>query len=86
MLAKQLITLSKHTVKNVLSPEQSVPSSRPSPSYNSNFLKGIVKLSKMMGDGRQQIAGLQFALDFLNLKTSSVSSLCVNSMRRGNGF
>ncbi len=31
----------------------------------SNILKGVVKLSKMMADGRQQIVGLQFAPDFL---------------------
>lgn len=30
-----------------------------------NILKGVVKLSKMMSDGRQQIVGLQFAPDFL---------------------
>ncbi len=63
--ADQLITLSKHTVKHTLSPEQSVPASRPSSSNYSNILKGIVKLSKMTSDGRQQIVGLQFAPDFL---------------------
>jgi CRP/FNR family transcriptional regulator len=31
----------------------------------SNILSGVVKLSKMMSDGRQQIVGLQFAPDFL---------------------
>ena len=31
----------------------------------SNILSGVVKLSKVMADGRQQIVGLQFAPDFL---------------------
>jgi CRP/FNR family transcriptional regulator len=62
---EQLITLSKHTVKHVLAPEQSVPASRPSSTNYSNILKGIVKLSKLTSDGRQQIVGLQFAPDFL---------------------
>jgi CRP/FNR family transcriptional regulator len=30
-----------------------------------NILKGVVKLTKMMPDGRQQIVGLQFAPDFI---------------------
>jgi CRP/FNR family transcriptional regulator len=30
-----------------------------------NILKGVVKLTKMLQDGRQQIVGLQFAPDFL---------------------
>lgn len=61
----QLVTLSKHTVKHALSPEQSVPASRPASGSYSNILRGIVKLSKMTSDGRQQIVGLQFAPDFL---------------------
>jgi CRP/FNR family transcriptional regulator len=62
---EQLIKLSRHTVKHVLSPEQAVPTSRPASGSYSNILKGIVKLSKMTSDGRQQIVGLQFAPDFL---------------------
>ena len=31
----------------------------------SNILSGVVKLSKLLADGRQQIVGLQFAPDFL---------------------
>lgn len=62
---EQLLTLSRHTVKHTLSPEQAVPASRPASVNYSNILKGIVKLSKMTSDGRQQIVGLQFAPDFL---------------------
>lgn len=43
----------------------------------SNILHGVVKLSKMMADGRQQIVGLQFAPDFMGrpfLKESSLTA------------
>jgi CRP/FNR family transcriptional regulator, anaerobic regulatory protein len=30
-----------------------------------NIMRGVVKLSKMLSDGRQQLVGLQFAPDFL---------------------
>lgn len=32
---------------------------------HSNIMRGVVKLTKLMADGRQQIVGLQFAPDFL---------------------
>lgn len=33
--------------------------------YFANIISGVVKLTKSLGDGRQQIIGLQFASDFL---------------------
>lgn len=33
--------------------------------YFANIVSGVVKLTKSLGDGRQQIVGLQFASDFL---------------------
>jgi CRP/FNR family transcriptional regulator len=41
----------------------------------SNILSGVVKLSKMLSDGRQQIVGLQFAPDFLGRPFKSESGL-----------
>lgn len=35
------------------------------PGYFANIVTGVVKLTKSLGDGRQQIVGLQFASDFL---------------------
>jgi CRP/FNR family transcriptional regulator, anaerobic regulatory protein len=61
----QLIKLSRHTAKHVLQADQVVPASAPGSTRYSNILRGIVKLSKMISDGRQQIVGLQFAPDFL---------------------
>jgi CRP/FNR family transcriptional regulator len=40
-----------------------------------NVLKGVVKLSKMLHDGRQQIVGLQFAPDFLGRPFSRESTI-----------
>lgn len=42
-------------------------------SYFANIVSGVVKLTKSLGDGRQQIVGLQFASDFLGrpFRTSS---------------
>jgi len=61
----QLTHLSRHTTKSTMRPEQEIfPSSGKSHRY-ANILSGVVKLSKLMHDGRQQIVGLQFAPDFL---------------------
>ncbi|MGR3522002.1 MAG: cyclic nucleotide-binding domain-containing protein, partial [Paracoccus sp. (in: a-proteobacteria)] len=35
------------------------------PEHCSNILSGVVKLSKLLPDGRQQVVELQFAPDFL---------------------
>jgi CRP/FNR family transcriptional regulator len=40
-----------------------------------NILNGVVKLTKMMPDGRQQIVGLQFAPDFTGRPFSRESAL-----------
>jgi CRP/FNR family transcriptional regulator, anaerobic regulatory protein len=56
---------SNYTTKHALMADQNVPASNSESRHYSNILKGIVKLSKMTSDGRQQIVGLQFAPDFL---------------------
>jgi CRP/FNR family transcriptional regulator, anaerobic regulatory protein len=61
----ELVALSRHTrVMRHLAGEQVAAESMPIESY-ANVMRGVVKLSKVMGDGRQQIVGLQFAPDFL---------------------
>ena len=61
----QLIRLSKQTSKHNLEAGQEVlKGSEPNERY-ANILKGVVKLTKLTSDGRQQIVGLQFAPDFL---------------------
>lgn len=43
--------------------------------HYSNVMSGVVKLTKTMADGRQQIVGLQFAPDFLGRPFSDESAL-----------
>ncbi|PWJ81007.1 CRP/FNR family transcriptional regulator [Pseudaminobacter salicylatoxidans] len=73
--ADQLVTLSKHSSKyRVAAGEELVADSEHVSTY-SNVLAGVVKLSKMLSDGRQQIVGLQFAPDFLGRPFRTESSL-----------
>ena len=63
--ANQLIELNKQSVrKRVDSGVELIGESRQRDTY-ANIISGVVKLTKMMSDGRQQIVGLQFAPDFL---------------------
>ncbi|MCC0028948.1 MAG: Crp/Fnr family transcriptional regulator [Brucellaceae bacterium] len=61
----QLVHLSKHTSKHVYTSDDEMSSAGSDIQRYSNILRGVVKLSKLMADGRQQIVGLQFAPDFL---------------------
>jgi CRP/FNR family transcriptional regulator, anaerobic regulatory protein len=62
---QQLTELSKHTVKSVVEADQEIAAAGQPMNRHANIMKGVVKLSKLMADGRQQIVGLQFAPDFL---------------------
>lgn len=49
-----------------------------------NILSGVVKLTKLLPDGRQQIVGVQFAPDFLGrpfANTSGVSAVAASTVR-----
>jgi len=71
----QLVTLSKQSSKyHAASGEELIGDSEHVGTY-SNILAGVVKLSKMLPDGRQQIVGLQFAPDFLGRPFKSESAL-----------
>ncbi len=61
----QLVRLSKSTTKHVHAREDELITAGEEPQRYSNVMGGIVKLTKLMADGRQQIVGLQFAPDFL---------------------
>jgi CRP/FNR family transcriptional regulator, anaerobic regulatory protein len=62
---RQLIELSRHTTKSVVEADQEIAAAGQPVKRHANILKGVVKLSKLMADGRQQIVGLQFAPDFI---------------------
>jgi len=61
----ELVALSRHTrvVRHEAGTELAAEAT-PVSSYG-NVMRGVVKLSKVLEDGRQQIVGLQFAPDFI---------------------
>ena len=63
--AEELVTLSRHT-RQVRHDAGAQLSSEDTPitSY-ANVMRGVVKLTKVLEDGRQQVVGLQFAPDFV---------------------
>ncbi len=61
----ELIELSRHTTKVTYPAETDVvPTGQPL-TRHANIMSGVVKLSKLTADGRQQIVGMQFAPDLL---------------------
>jgi CRP/FNR family transcriptional regulator, anaerobic regulatory protein len=77
LTATQLAELNRHSRRRILEGgSELIGQGEPISNY-SNILKGVVKLSKVMADGRQQIVGLQFAPDFLGrpfLEESNISA------------
>ncbi|MEZ5808815.1 MAG: Crp/Fnr family transcriptional regulator [Zhengella sp.] len=61
----QLVSLSKHSVRRKVVPGTELVGEEQDVSQYANVIGGVVKLTKMLSDGRQQIVGLQFAPDFL---------------------
>lgn len=77
MSVVQLIELNRVSTKRQISAGGEVIGQGEQIASYSNIVKGVVKLSKMMADGRQQIVGLQFAPDFMGrpfLKESSLTA------------
>jgi CRP/FNR family transcriptional regulator, anaerobic regulatory protein len=73
----QLTELSRHTKRRKVTGGSEVIGQGEQLNAYSNILSGVVKLSKMMADGRQQIVGLQFAPDFMGrpfLRESQVAA------------
>ncbi len=62
---EQLTELSKHTKRTVEPRSSELMSAEVPVETFSNIIGGVVKLTKLMPDGREQIVGLQFAPDFL---------------------
>jgi CRP/FNR family transcriptional regulator, anaerobic regulatory protein len=84
LTSSQLIELSRHTTKTIVQADQEIAAAGQSVARHANILKGAVKLSKLMADGRQQIVGLQFAPDFLGrpfARQSGVSAEAATDVR-----
>jgi CRP/FNR family transcriptional regulator, anaerobic regulatory protein len=73
--AGQLLALSRHTRKSGFAAESEISSDGDEVRRHANILSGVVKLSKLTADGRQQIVGLQFAPDFLGRPFARVGNL-----------
>jgi CRP/FNR family transcriptional regulator len=84
--ADQLVTLSKTSSKHSVQAGAELVGDAETIDHYSNVLSGVVKLTKTLPDGRQQIVGLQFAPDFLgrpfrkesviNVEATTDVSLC----------
>ncbi|AZO32792.1 Crp/Fnr family transcriptional regulator [Mesorhizobium sp. M1B.F.Ca.ET.045.04.1.1] len=71
----QLIELSKTSSRRGVSPGAELTGDAEVVERYSNVLSGVVKLTKSLSDGRQQIVGLQFAPDFLGRPFKSESAI-----------
>jgi CRP/FNR family transcriptional regulator len=71
----QLVTLSRSTKRYKAETGKELMSDTESVERFSNVLSGVVKLTKTLSDGRQQIVGLQFAPDFLGRPFQAESTL-----------
>jgi CRP/FNR family transcriptional regulator len=82
----QLVALSKTSSRHKIEPGIEMIGDAEAIDSYSNVLSGVVKLTKSLSDGRQQIVGLQFAPDFLgrpfkvesaiNAEAATTVSLC----------
>jgi CRP/FNR family transcriptional regulator len=72
---EQLVALSRTTTKHKVEPGEELIGVAEQVERYSNVLAGVVKLTKSLSDGRQQIVGLQFAPDFLGRPFRTESSI-----------
>ncbi|KPH04499.1 transcriptional regulator [Rhizobium leguminosarum bv. trifolii] len=63
--AGQLSELGRHSLHRKVDAGCEIIAQGSENSFYSNIMRGVVKLCKVMPDGRQQIVGLQFAPDFV---------------------
>jgi CRP/FNR family transcriptional regulator len=72
---EQLIALAKASHKHIVKEGEELIGDAERIDVYSNVLSGVVKLTKTLSDGRQQIVGLQFAPDFLGRPFRKESSI-----------
>jgi CRP/FNR family transcriptional regulator len=65
LAADELLLLSKQSVRSHVPANAEIAVAGEAIARYSNIIKGVVKLTKLMPDGRQQIVGLQFAPDMI---------------------
>lgn len=75
----QLSRLSKHTSKSRHARDSELRALAEDQGSYANILGGVVKLTKLMADGRQQIVGLQFAPDFMGRPFSNQNEISMEA-------
>jgi CRP/FNR family transcriptional regulator, anaerobic regulatory protein len=75
----QLVTLAKQTTRRVHAAGTVLSHEADMVDSHANIMKGVVKLSKVLADGRQQIVGLQFAPDFLGRPLAEENAMTVEA-------
>ncbi|NKL21397.1 Crp/Fnr family transcriptional regulator [Rhizobium leguminosarum] len=83
----QLRELNRHSLRRKIEAGCEIIAQGSESSFYSNIMRGVMKLCKVMPDGRQQIVGLQFAPDFvgrpfvrestLSAEAATDSEICV---------
>ncbi len=77
--AEELLMLSAHTrLVNYQSGDELAGEKMPAESY-ATVIRGVVKLTKRLEDGRQQIVGLQFAPDLLGRLNANENAVSVEA-------
>jgi CRP/FNR family transcriptional regulator len=71
----QLVDLAKHTQRRERPSGDVLLRDGDQVESHANIMRGVVKLSKGLPDGRQQIVGLQFAPDFLGRPLTSENTM-----------
>lgn len=80
----ELQQLGKHSLRKEVLPGSELIAAGSELDRYANILSGVVKLTKLMPDGRQQIVGLQFAPDFMGrpfADSSEVSAEAASTVR-----
>ncbi len=75
----QLLELSRQSSRKLIEAGSEVIGQGEQVSSYYNVLRGVIKLSKMLSDGRQQIVGLQFAPDFIGRPFTGESTLAAEA-------
>ncbi len=71
----QLVTLAKHTMRRDRPAGDVLQNDAEPVEAHANIMRGVVKLSKVLSDGRQQIVGLQFAPGFMGRPLTAESTM-----------
>lgn len=79
LTAEQLTRMNERTTRKTVRRGQVLKAAEMESNSYANILSGVVKLSKLMSDGRQQIVGLQFAPDFMGRPYSRENDVTIET-------